>query len=92
MKSATTLFLTGLVLLVCGQFFGWWSVSIPGMEAVPSYHERRTAREAERSARRQANGLEDENGNSLSSEEERRQAEVRRRSNALRNGGGVGDY
>lgn len=86
MKSIVTLFFAGLVLLVSGQFFGWWMAPIPGMEMVPSYEQRKTVREAERSNRRQAVGLDDENGESLSDKD------TKRRAAALKNGGGVGSY
>lgn len=53
---------------------------------VPSYELRKNVREAERSKRRQINGLEDEDGNAISDKD------TKRRSEALKSGGGVGNY
>ncbi|MGJ8726560.1 MAG: hypothetical protein ACSHYB_18595 [Roseibacillus sp.] len=85
MKSAITLIFAGAVLLVSGQYFGWWMAPIPGMEMVPSYQQKRSEREGERSVNRQATGLDDENGESISDND------TKRRAAALKNGGGVGN-
>ena len=86
MKSAITLLFAGAVLLVCGQYFGWWMAPIPGMERVPSYQQKRDAREGAMGELRQASGLDDENGESISDNDTKRRAEE------LKNGGGVTGY
>ncbi len=63
MRSFIVLFFSGLVVMVCGQFFGWWNLNLPGMEHIPSYQEKRETAEARRSALRRASGVEDEHGN-----------------------------
>ena len=85
MKSAISLLLGAVVLLVSGQFFGWWTAPIPGMERVPSYQQKKNLRESARSEKRKRMGLDDENGHSISDKDAKRRAE------ALKNGGGVGD-
>jgi hypothetical protein len=86
MKSFITLVFAGAVLLVSGQFFGWWMAPIPGFETIPSYQQRKMARENARSKKRQISGMEDEHGNKISDDDSKR------RSEALKNGGGVTDY
>lgn len=85
MKSFVTLFLAGLVLFVSGQFFGWWNAPIPGVDRIPSYEERKNAREAIGSLNRRRAGLEDENGNAI--ENNRNSLNARRRTQALEEGG-----
>ncbi len=74
-----------MVLLVSGQYFGWWNAPLPGIERVPSYEARKNQREAERSARRRESGLEDEEGNAIETD-----SVGRRRSQALSQGSQVG--
>lgn len=86
MKSFLTLLVAGVVTVISGQYFGWWQLSLPGLEMVPSYQAKRDAREDERSARRRLNGMEDEDGKSISDKD------TKRRANALKEGEKVGAY
>jgi len=82
MKSFITLLIAGSVLFASGQFFGWWNAPIPGVERIPSYEARKNTREAKRMAMRKAAGLDKKMVDDETSD-------AQRRSNALRNGGGL---
>lgn len=84
MKSTITLLLVGAVTLVCGNYFGWWMAPIPGLEMMPTYEQKKTVRENQLKARRKLAGLEDEEGENVLDNQD-----AKRRSEALRTGGGL---
>ena len=89
MKSLITLILSSIVVFFCGNFFGWWKVPVPGLEGMPTYHQRRDVREAKRMERRRRVGLEDDEDGEGKGKLTNKHA--KRRAEALRNGGGIND-
>lgn len=86
-RSFIVLFLSGIVVTVCGQFFGWWNVPIQGMEHIPSYQARKEKAEMEKKIRWGEVGPDGEPRVS----EAFNNTAAQRRSEVLRSGGGIED-
>ena len=76
-KTFIVLLLVIPVFVVCGQFFGWWNLPVPGLEFVPSYKAKKMAREAERMALRRQNGLEEPEDEEAEEEVQKAPASIR---------------